>query len=71
MNLYIVDVNNRLFTLIKYIFGPDTFWTIKENFYINTKNIEVILYGYKYSLNEIAEKHSRGEFIFASLYNKN
>ena len=30
-----------------------------------------MLYGYRYCLNEIAEEHPRGEFIFASLYNKN
>ena len=66
-----MDENNRLFKLIKYIFDPNTFWKIKENFNINTKNIEVLLYGYKYWLNEISKKHSRGEFIFETLYNKN
>ena len=65
------DENNKLLTLIQYIFDPDIYMKIKEKFDINTKNIEVLLYGYRYCLNEIAEEHPRGEFIFASLYNKN
>ena len=65
------DENNKLLTLIQYIFDPATYMKIKEEFDINTKNIEVLLFGYRYCLNEIAEEHPRGDFIFASLYNKN
>ena len=60
---------NKLFKLIQFIFNPEKFREIKKKYEINQMNIESLLYGYRYCLNEIAEKNKGGEYIFSSLYN--
>ena len=64
------DKNNKLFSLIQFLFNPKKYSKIKEKYEINSMNIESLLYGYRYCLNEIAEEHPRGEYIFSTLYIK-
>jgi len=64
------DKNNKLFSLIQFLFKPKKYSKIKEKYEINSMNIESLLYGYRYCLNEIAEEHPRGEYIFSTLYIK-
>ena len=44
----VADENNKLLTLIQYIFDPATYMKIKEEFDINTKNKELLLFVYIY-----------------------
>ena len=62
--------NNRLLILIKFIFESERYKDIKKKYKINQKDIEVLLYGYRYCLNEISEKHKNGEleYMYSYLY---
>ena len=64
------DKDNKLFSLIQFLFNPEIYKKIKKEYGINPINIESLLYGYRYCLNEIAEKYVGGEYIFSILYNK-
>jgi len=64
---------NRLLSLIKFIFQNERYKEIKnENtILINQKDIDVLFYGYRYCLNEIAEKHKNDEdYIYTYLYDQ-
>ena len=62
---------NRLLLLIKFIFESERYKEIKNEYKIDQKDIEVLFYGYRYCLNEIAEKHKNGEeYIYAYLYDQ-
>ena len=62
--------NGNLFELIQYIFNPKKFNEIKSAYNIDEKDIDAILYGFRYCINELAEEYSHGEYIYSSLYNK-
>ena len=63
------EENNKLLKLIKFIFNSDEFFKIISEYGIELKNIDIILYGYRYCLNEIANQYYTGDYIFSSLYN--
>ena len=42
---------------------------IKKEYDIKPEDIGILLYGYRYCLNEISEEFKEGENIYASLYN--
>ena len=45
--------NNKYSDIIQFIFNPEKYKEIKEKYHINSSNIEAILYGYRYCLNEL------------------
>ena len=55
--------------LIEYIYNPKKFGEIKKKYNINLKNMKPILYGYRYSLNELSADNQKG--IYYSLYDTN
>ena len=63
------DGGNKLFTLMKFFFKKETYQQIKEEYSINSENIDALLYGYRYCLNEV--NNEEGDFIYSYLYNKN
>ena len=62
--------NSKLISLMKYIFEKEIYSEIKNEYEINSKDIKVLLYGYRYCLNEVEEKEE-GNFIYSYLYNRN
>ena len=62
--------NEKLFELIQFVFNPKKFNEIKSAYNIDEKDIDVIFYGFRYCINELAEEYSQGEYIYSSLYNK-
>ena len=64
------EENNTLLKLIKFIFNSEEFSKIISEYEIELKNIDILLYGYRYCLNEIADQYYAGDYIFSSLYNQ-
>ena len=60
---------NKLFALMKFLFKKETYQQIKEEYSINSEDIDALLYGYRYCLNEV--NGEEGNFIYSYLYNKN
>jgi len=59
-------------SIIKFLFNPQKYIEIKKEFGINSENIEAILYGYRYSINELLSNEDDGDendHIYSSLYN--
>ena len=66
------EESNKLLILIQLLFESEKFKEIKKDYEIETKDIDVLLYGYRYCLNEIAEKkNDEEEFIYRYLYDPN
>ena len=66
------DDDNKLLILIQFLFEKEKYLEIKKAFKINPEDIEVLLYGYRYCLNEISEEYNDEEdYIYKSLYNHN
>ena len=63
------DQGDKLFPLMKFLFKKKTYQKIKKEYSINSEDIEALLYGYRYCLNEVKDKE--GDFIYSYLYNKN
>ena len=61
--------NTILISLMKYIFDKESYLKIKKDYEINSEDIEALLYGYRYCLNEILE--GEGDYIFSYLYKRN
>ena len=61
--------SNKLITLMKYIFDKETYQEIKKEYSINSEDIDALLYGYRYCLNEVKDKEE--EYIYSYLYNRN
>jgi hypothetical protein len=61
--------DNKLITLMKFFFDKETFSTIKKEYSINSEDIEALLYGYRYCLNEAKDKEE--DYIYSYLYNRN
>ena len=59
---------NKLISLMKFLFEKETYEEIKKEYSINSEDIEVLLYGYRYCLNEI--KGKEGDYIYSYLYNR-
>ena len=63
--------DDKLLLLIKFIFESERFKEIINTHKIEQKEIEVLLYGYRYCLNEISEKHKNEEdYIYSYLYDQ-
>ena len=66
--------NNKYFTLIQFLFNPKYYKEIKDKYNINSNNIEAVLYGYRYFINEFLSEERDDEidndYIFFSLYDK-
>ena len=56
-----------LFEAIKLFYDSTKYYTLKKRFGINSENIKPLLFGYRYCLNELFSKNSRG--IYYPLYN--
>ena len=66
------DDSNKLLILIQFLFEKEKYLEIKNAFEINPEDIEVLLYGYRYCLNEISEEYNGKElYIYNSLYDQN
>ena len=61
--------SNKLISLMKLFFEKETYQKIKEDEKINSEDIIILLYGYRYCLNEV--KTSKGESIYSYLYDIN
>jgi len=59
---------NKLISLLKFIFEKDSYIDIKKEYKINSEDIEQLLYGYRYCLNEVNLKE--GNYIYSYLYNR-
>ena len=61
---------NKLITAIKFLFDSKKYKEIKKEYKINPKDFEVLLYGYRYCLNEISEEYKNDdeEYIYITLY---
>ena len=55
-----------LYKAIQLFYDPERYASIKRNFNFNSKNIKTILFGYRYCLNELFNKKTKG--IFYPLY---
>jgi len=60
--------SNKLLTLMKFIFEKEEFLKIKKEYSINLEEIDELLYGYRYCLNEVKDKE--GDYIYSYLYNR-
>ena len=61
--------NKKLIALMKFLFEKDTYKEIKKEYSIDSEDIDALLYGYRYCLNEVKDKE--GDYIYSYLYNKN
>ena len=59
--------NKLLLKAIQLFYEPNTYNKIKESNKIDSKNIKVLLFGYRFCLNEISNNNTKG--IYLSLYN--
>ena len=59
--------------LIEFLFNPKKYIEIKKEYEINSENIESILYGFRYSLNDLLSNEDddddNHDYIYSSLYN--
>jgi len=63
--------SNKLLTLIQFLFEKEKYLKIKKEYEINPEDIEILLYGYRYCLNEISEEYNNRCYIYISLFDKN
>jgi hypothetical protein len=68
---------NKYFNLLQFLFNPDRFREIKEKYNINTMNMEAILFGYRYCVNELLaddmdddDNDNEKDYIYLSLYDR-
>ena len=66
---------NKYSILIQFLFNPEKYTEIKEKYNINSINIEAILYGYRYCINElladeIDDENNEKDYIYSSIYDK-
>ena len=61
--------NKLLFKAIELFYNPTKYKDIKRSFQINPNNIKSILFGYRYCLNTLSSKKTKG--IFYPLYDNN
>ena len=62
------DGKNKLISLMRFLFKKDVYIDIKKEYKINSDDINALLYGYRYCLNEVKDKE--GDYIYSYLYNK-
>ncbi len=65
------EEEDKLSILIQFLFEKEKYLEIKKAYQINPEDIEVLLYGYRYYLNEISEEFGGNEeYIYTSLYDQ-
>ena len=64
------DNNEKLKILMEFIFNKEKYLAIKKEFKINSEDINALLYGYRYCLNEISEENE-GDYLYSYLYKNN
>ena len=62
------DDENKLITLMKFLFEKNSYQDIKKEYKIKSEDIDSLLYGYRYCLNEVKDKE--GNYIYSYLYNR-
>ena len=62
----LLNEDKLLFEAIKLFYDPTKYNNIKKNFRINSNNIKPLIFGYRYCLNELLSKNTRG--IYYPLY---
>lgn len=56
---------------MKIFFEKETYKKFKEDYEINPEDVEALLYGYRFCLNEVKSLKNRDEdYIYSYLYNK-
>ena len=60
--------NEKLITLLQILFKKEKYEEIKNLHGIIPEDIEALLYGYRYCLNEINDEYEEGDYIYSSLY---
>ena len=53
---------------MRFLFKKDVYIDIKKEYKINSEDINALLYGYRYCLNEVKDKE--GDYIYSYIYNK-
>jgi len=61
--------SNKLIRLMKFFFDKGTYIKFKKEYSINPDDIDILLYGYRYCLNEIKNKDEN--YIYSYLYSLN
>ena len=65
------EESNKLLILIQFLFEKQKYLEIKKTYKINREEIDVLLYGYRYCLNEISEEYNdKEDYIYLSLYDQ-
>ena len=59
---------DKSFNLIQFLFNPKEYEKIEKEYGINHTNIEALLYGYRFCLNEASDEKENG--IYSTLYDK-
>ena len=62
------DEKNKLIILMRFLYEKDTYKDIKREYKINSEDIDALLYGYRYCLNEVKDKEEN--YIYSYLYNR-
>ena len=62
------EEKEKISTVIQFLFNPNKYEKIKETYKINEKNIDSLLYGYRYCLNELSNE--KVDSIYSTLYEK-
>ena len=62
------DDENKLITLMKFLFEKNAYQDMKKEYKIKSGDIDALLYGYRYCLNEVKDKE--GNYIYSYLYNR-
>ena len=62
------DDENKLITLMKFLFEKNAYQDMKKEYKIKSEDIDALLYGYRYCLNEVKDKE--GNYIYSYLYNR-
>ena len=61
--------SNKLIRLMKFFFDKETYIQFKKEYSINSEDIDALLYGYRYCLNQVKGKDE--DYIYSYLYNIN
>ena len=64
------DNDDKLLMLLQFLFEKEQYLNIKKAYEINSEDIDILQYGYRYCLNEISEEHEeeKKDYIYTSLY---
>ena len=63
----LLKINNKIFPAIQFFYNPEKFERIKNEYNINAENLDILLYSYRYCINELYINSPNSIFCF--LYN--